>query len=311
MAISSATVPAVLKYRLMFGPLMILGLIGVLWLDEWLDHAAAPRWVPEFIRADGTWPPGLPIFLVGLALAPLACWELKAIFRAAGISATKGTLTFGAIAGMSACYLMPRGSDAPTGAAIISAAAALVLAVSLVVHSRRRIPQGATAAAGAGLIAFVYLGLLFGVLLLLRREHSAWVLLGVLVITKSCDIGAYFTGKAVGRRKLIPWLSPGKTWEGLVGGVALAAGVGVLAVWLERQTGADGGQMALSPVEGAVLGALLAITGQAGDLTASLLKRDAGIKDSGTILPGFGGVLDVIDSILLVAPVAYWYLRVW
>ncbi|MHC4589988.1 MAG: phosphatidate cytidylyltransferase, partial [Planctomycetota bacterium] len=117
-------------------------------------------------------------------------------------------------------------------------------------------------------------------LLALRRSHSAWIVVGVVVATKACDTGAYFTGRAVGRHKLIPWLSPGKTWEGLIGGVALATAVGLA----------------------------LAAASRLGDLAVSLFKRGAGMKDSSTMLPGLGGVLDVLDSPLMVAPVAYWIL---
>jgi len=127
----------------------------------------------------------------------------------------------------------------------------------------------------------------------------------VLLITKSMDIGAYFTGRSIGRHKLIPWLSPGKTWEGLFGGVAVAAAVGAGAASFSHHARLD------FPVlwwHGAVFGAFLGLIGQAGDLLASLLKRDAGMKDYSQRLLGFGGVLDVIDSPLLVAPIAYWCL---
>ncbi len=105
---------------------------------------------------------------------------------------------------------------------------------------------------------------------------------------------------------MIPWLSPGKTWEGLAGGVvaAVAVGVGLATAsrWLEP---AD----RICIWVGAVCGAIFAVVGQLGDLTMSLFKRGAGIKDSSKILPGLGGVLDVMDSPLLVAPVAFWMLE--
>ena len=105
---------------------------------------------------------------------------------------------------------------------------------------------------------------------------------------------------------MVPWLSPGKTWEGLVGGVAAAILIAVpLAAasrWLPQ------------PVDhvplwlGALCGLVFAVVGQLGDLAVSLLKRGAGMKDSSEILPGLGGVLDVLDSPRMVAPVAYWLL---
>ena len=131
---------------------------------------------------------------------------------------------------------------------------------------------------------------------MLRFDHSAWILGGAVLTAKSCDIGAYFTGRAIGSRKLIPWLSPGKTWEGLLGGVAIAALVGGLLALASSHLPAESDH--LSPLVGTVLGAVLGLLGQAGDLAESLLKRAAGAKDSGRILPGMGGVFDVMDSLL-------------
>lgn len=112
-------------------------------------------------------------------------------------------------------------------------------------------------------------------------------------------MGAYGFGRWLGKHKLIAWLSPGKTWEGFVGGLAAAAFIGMLLshfsprfVWWE----------------GLIAGAILGAAGQMGDLLESLLKRDAGVKDSG-LVPGFGGVLDMLDSALFAAPLAYWMLK--
>jgi phosphatidate cytidylyltransferase len=136
-------------------------------------------------------------------------------------------------------------------------------------------------------------------MLLIRVEFGTWVLLGVIGVIKACDIGAYFTGRAIGERKLIPWLSPGKTWEGLVGGLVWAAAVaGVLSIWVPW----------VGWGAAALLGAALGLAGQAGDLLESALKRTAEVKDSGKV-PGFGGVLDLLDSPLVGAPAALWLLR--
>jgi len=142
----------------------------------------------------------------------------------------------------------------------------------------------------------------------------------VVLVTKSCDIGAYSTGKTLGRHKLISWLSPGKTWEGLIGGMVTAglvtgAIVAVTRVLTSPETVVGAGERsfmhlaaALSLSMAVVAGALLGGVGQVGDLLMSLFKRDAQVKDAGSILPGFGGVLDVLDSPLLAAPLAYWML---
>ncbi|HRP63369.1 MAG TPA: phosphatidate cytidylyltransferase, partial [Phycisphaerales bacterium] len=181
-----------------------------------------------------------------------------------------------------------------------------VFVVSLLMFSRGNNVSGVLPAAGAVILAMAYLGVLLGFFLALRQHHSAWWIVGVVLTTKSCDIGAYFTGTAIGRHKLIPWLSPGKTWEGLAGGVVFATlvGLGMAAMsrWLADPT--DHIPLWL----GAIAGGVFAVVGQLGDLAMSLFKRGAGVKDSSRILPGMGGVLDVIDSPLLVAPVAYWLL---
>ena len=138
-------------------------------------------------------------------------------------------------------------------------------------------------------------------------SDSAWWIVGVILITKSCDTGAYFTGRAIGRHKMIPWLSPGKTWEGLAGGVVLAV---IVAAAMAAASRAFLDEADHVPTWlGIVCGAVFALVGQCGDLTMSLFKRGAGIKDSSNVLPGLGGVLDVIDSPLMVAPVAFWVLE--
>ena len=123
-----------------------------------------------------------------------------------------------------------------------------------------------------------------------RDAHGLELLLWVFLVTWSTDIGAYFVGRAVGKRKLAPSISPGKTVEGLVGGMAVAAVVG----------GAFALVMGLGkPL--LILAPLFALAAQAGDLFESGMKRRAGVKDSGTWLPGHGGVLDRLDGLVPVA----------
>lgn len=281
-----------LKYRLITGPLLILMILGVVALDE---RFAATKFGPR----------GWLLLLVALAAGGLAAIELSRIIRANALRASV-PLTIAAVwAGTLSMYLAAQ-AEATTAGMLVPTSLAAVFVVSLLVFSHGKNVSGVLPAAGAVALAMVYLGVLLGFFLALRQHHSAWWVVGVVLTTKSCDIGAYFTGTAIGRHKLIPWLSPGKTWEGLAGGIvfAMLVGVGMAAMsrWLANP--ADHVPLWL----GAIAGGVFAVVGQLGDLTMSLFKRGAGVKDSSRILPGMGGVLDVIDSPLLVAPVAYWLL---
>ena len=129
---------------------------------------------------------------------------------------------------------------------------------------------------------------------------STAIVLMILLTVKFTDIGAYFGGRSLGRHKLILWLSPGKTWEGLGCGLVTAGVVGAICSrWISPP------MYNLPWWKGFVFGALIGGIGQAGDLLESLMKRDAEVKDSGKLVPGFGGILDIIDSPLLAAPFAY------
>jgi len=115
------------------------------------------------------------------------------------------------------------------------------------------------------------------------------------------DTGAYYVGRSFGRRKLAPLISPGKTVEGAIGGFIFAVITGPLCrlVFFPE----------INLLQSVLLGAAIGIVGQIGDLAESLLKRAAEVKDSGALLPGHGGMLDRIDSILFCAPVLYYYTR--
>jgi len=129
-------------------------------------------------------------------------------------------------------------------------------------------------------------------------------LLYFLVVTKFSDSGAYAVGSVLGRHKLSPRISPAKTWEGFFGAVIVSA----LASVLFAQVAADY-LPGMKTVHAIVLGVLLGAAAAVGDLVESLFKREAGVKDSGNLLPGIGGVLDLLDSLLFNAPIMYLYLR--
>lgn len=178
--------------------------------------------------------------------------------------------------------------------------ATLVLTVAVLVSVRR------FAQAGHWSGAWAALSLVFGVLwlvnfawsfLVIHQQLGAWWLLYAMSLVWLTDTGAYFVGKAFGRRKLALKVSPGKTWEGVYGGVALAVAMAVaLALWLDRPV------LAMSLV--ALVVSFLSIYG---DLFESALKRQAGCKDSSAMLPGHGGWLDRFDALLLALPL-FWLL---
>jgi len=150
---------------------------------------------------------------------------------------------------------------------------------------------------GAGALVQVYVTFLAGLyVVLVGMPGGEWWTLASVIIVVTTDIGAYASGLAFGRHKLAPTVSPGKTWEGFAGSVLAAVVAGVLlALFMLGQPW----------WVGAIMGVLLALVGTMGDLTESLIKRDLGIKDISTWLPGHGGFLDRLDSILPSAAVAY------
>lgn len=159
------------------------------------------------------------------------------------------------------------------------------------------------------LFGVIYLGLgcyfLVQIRLIGRPEEHLWGQIAPVIMflacVKSADIGAYFTGRSLGRHKWVPSISPAKTWEGLAGGVILAV---MVALFFALFSDIISSGMAI------LFGLTMAITGQLGDLLESMLKRDAGIKDSASLIPEFGGFLDLIDSPVVAAPFAYGLLTV-
>jgi phosphatidate cytidylyltransferase len=125
---------------------------------------------------------------------------------------------------------------------------------------------------------------------------QGWILLLVLAVW-AYDTGAYFVGRQFGRRRFLSHISPSKTYAGLIGGIVAATVVTAILLW-------GLGQAVIGAL---VLGPLLSVAAQAGDLAESMLKRAAGAKDSGTLIPGHGGILDRVDSFLFAAPVAVLY----
>lgn len=179
-------------------------------------------------------------------------------------------------------------------------AAALVFLSSLLWRGDD-FPQS-VAAAAVSLLGAVYLGALGGTIAGLRLLAPAsvgpWRVSLLFAIIMGSDTVAFFTGHALGRHRLAPAVSPGKTVEGALGGIL----GGVAGALLVRQGG-----LSLPAVDAALLGAAVSLAGMVGDLVESLFKRWVGVKDSGQLLPGHGGMLDRVDSLLFGAPVLYYY----
>ena len=136
------------------------------------------------------------------------------------------------------------------------------------------------------------------------KANGTYYVLYFILVTKFSDTGAYAVGSLLGKHKMIPRISPGKTWEGFAGAVAVSTLASLLFAHFtgERLTG-------MNWKHAVILGILLSTSAVIGDLIESLFKREAGVKDSGHYFPGIGGILDLLDSLLFNAPLMYLYLR--
>ncbi|MGD9854414.1 MAG: phosphatidate cytidylyltransferase [Planctomycetaceae bacterium] len=282
-----------LRWRLLVSAVLIPCVIGLFVWDARLGPAA-------------------PVLFVICLLAGLRCvWELLLLLRRDTPQARCGPVA--------ACVVLllmsawgPHWQSALGGPSIriptldqVFAGCVLLLLVLEVFRFRE--PGGHVRTLGAELLAVTYAGLLLSVTAQLRwigPNGNGYLALGSLIAAaKMGDVGAYTLGKLFGRRKMAPYLSPGKTWMGAFGAV-LGAVVGTL-LWLRPAVPLFGltwnsQWWAWACAYGAVMG----VAGLLGDLCESLIKRDVGVKDSAVLLPGFGGLLDLLDSILFAGPVA-------
>lgn len=260
---------------------------------------------------------GIGIGILVLVLAALAGREAERLVAATGRPVIRNGVVGGALVLATAAALpailgskllgeQPAALDLAARIASVDGVALVgVVAVALaIVAFARRDPAEGFGAWSSTAFAALYVGLLGSVAVLTTLwtdpasfervfwPERRWILV-LLAGVWSFDTGAYLVGRAIGRRPFLPWISPKKTLEGVLGGLVVATLVvaAVLAI------------SGSSPLEALILGPLLGIVAQSGDLAESLLKRAAGAKDSGTLLPGHGGILDRVDSILFAAPV--------
>ncbi|MFE0808717.1 phosphatidate cytidylyltransferase [Streptomyces sp. NPDC058794] len=223
-------------------------------------------------------------------------WELtKRLDERKGVKAPLVPLAIGGAAMVVAGYV--RGSEGAWVAMALTALAVLVWRMT-------EPPEGYLKDVTAGLFAAFYVPFLATfVAMMLMADDGAWRVLTFLVLTVVSDTGAYAVGWRFGKTKLAPRISPGKTREGLLGAVAFAMAAGALCM----QFAIDGGTW----WQGLLLGLAVAVSATLGDLGESMIKRDLGIKDMGTLLPGHGGIMDRLDSLLPTAPVVWLLLVVF
>ena len=295
-----------LRNRLTFGPIMLAALLGLLYLDHWVELHTIGK-VRDKGHAFGIGGVGLLIVLT--IILPPAVRELATLFAAEKVRPYRFIAAIGAGSLAVHAFLTQFDWFQPIAA---SSLAFIIVFVMLFAALRRawvKQTQDAIHHMAGTVLAMLYLGGLAWFLMAIRVKHSLWsngdvrfqgstgVILMILLVVKFTDVGAFFGGKMFGKRKLIPWLSPGKTWEGLFFGILTAGLVGLgCCAWRVGH---------LSLTKGFVFGAIIGGIGQLGDLLESMMKRDAEVKDSGRLIPGFGGILDVIDSPLLASPFAY------
>ncbi len=239
------------------------------------------------------------------AVALILAWagvEYARLFRAAGVHASPLLVGVGA-----ALLTLARQLDGFASAPLVLTALTLVtMAYHLTAYERGRDPAAGDFAATLG--GMLYIGWLGAYWVSLRNlPHGVWWFLLVLPAIWIADAAAYLVGVRFGRHRLTRRVSPNKTWEGYLGGILVTPPLSALlaALW-----GQLGGGASLTPLAGAWLGLAMAALSTLGDLGESMIKRQAGVKDSGNLLPGHGGVFDRIDSWLWGVPIGY-YLILW
>ncbi len=268
------------------------------------------------------------VALVAALVALLTVHEFLQLTESYGVRPLR-IPTYAFVSGFFLLLAINVGAETPLfsmGKFLISLAFAAAIApfLFLTITMRRDNLSGAYPAAAAAVFAFTYIALPLGMLVQLRQQWAGgFLLLYLLLVVWAGDIFAYFVGKSMGRHLMAPRISPKKTWEGAAASLAASLAVGALlfhyalplssallnAGLIERRDGLFGLEKpALWPI--ILLTIAINSAAQLGDLVESLIKRGANVKDSGTILPGHGGMLDRIDALLFAAPLL-WYYAAW
>jgi phosphatidate cytidylyltransferase len=255
------------------------------------------------------WLPPTALYIFMNLVIARAVWEFYVICEAKGLKAFKVWGVIGTVALISGSWFFYRRHDVLTLSYDFDSLILLIFALGVFI---RQFPQKLNPH-GIETMAVTLFGLIYVAWLcnFITRVNFAtangrfWVMY-LVVATKFTDMGAYLVGSLLGRHKMIPRISPNKTWEGTIGGVVFAVGGSLLCFFgITPQLAADG----MEWKHAVVLGVLIGMAAVMGDLAESLIKREAGVKDSSTVLPGHGGALDLIDSFLFTAPLLYIYMR--
>lgn len=229
----------------------------------------------------------------------LAAWEYSNLFHA-GNYLPSGVIVVVGVAGLAAGRYWNGFESAPW---LVSLFVLISMTYHLIAYERGRDLSGTDF--GITVAGVFYIGWLGAYLISLRElPDGLWWVLLVLPSVWLADTGAYFVGKAVGKRYITPRLSPKKTWEGYLGGILFGTVGGALLAYLLYVL--SGNNPAITPIRGALLGFVLAVLTILGDLGESMFKRQFGVKDSSNLLPGHGGIFDRIDSWLWGGVIGYY-----
>lgn len=278
-----------LKHRLLFGTLMIIVFVGLILLDGYLDGSLAPGTPNKPVQAT--------IFaLLVILLSIPAQFELGNLMKQNGLYLFKSVTIPSTILMASGFYWAQQFDTHRFFTAYLLFVPAFSFLALFLVQALKFGTEGTLRNISASFFSIVYLGLFCMFILGIRILWGPWVLLFFVFTIKSSDTGAYAFGRLFGKHKLCPRISPGKTWEGLAGAAVVAS---VVSLVFSHYCGIMPGLWALA------FGAVFGVLGQLGDLVESMIKRDAASKDSSNRIPGFGGLLDVIDSPLATAPIAF------
>jgi phosphatidate cytidylyltransferase len=242
-------------------------------------------------------------------LAAVGVWEYAQLVRAKELKPFIKLMIVVAVCQVFAFFLHLRFFDFPLLPFVVAGGGLIVFFVAHFKDIRDALLNVAVEFFSVCYIAIplsLFLGILYPSSNHLIAQDGRWWLFYLIIVTKVTDIGAYFVGRLWGKHKLAPHLSPKKTVEGALGGFICATAISIAMSYLGKAF--SEGTFDLSLSEAVWLGMMLSVAGQIGDLSESLLKRDAFVKDSNT-LPGLGGVLDMIDSLLITSPILFFFLR--